>query len=133
TDQMRGMVQRLGIETQGLTAEQIEGALARKIGAEGKCCLWVLDDVPDGLDGEALRVWFAPHPLARTLLTTRSREYGSLANGIDLSVLTPDEAFQLLTSQRKPEGNEEEEQAHELAKDLGYHALALAVAASAIL
>ena len=75
----------------GLTAEQIEGALARKIASEGKPCLWVVDDVPNGLDGEALRRWFAPHPLARTLFTTRSREYGSLAKGIDLSVLTPDE------------------------------------------
>lgn len=133
TDQLRGMVQRLGIETQGLTAEQIEGALARKIGAEGKFCLWVVDDLPEGLDGEALRVWFAPHALARTLLTTRSREYGSLANGIDLSVLTPEEAFQLLTSQRKPEDKDEEEQAQELTKDLGYHALALDVTASALL
>jgi hypothetical protein len=133
TDQVRAMAQRLGIETQGLTAQQIEGALVRKIAAEGKSCLWVVDDVPDGLDGEALRVWFAPHALARTLLTTRTREYGSLANGIDLSVLTPDEAFQLLTSQRKPEGKDEEEQAHELTKDLGYHALALDVTASALL
>ena len=71
--------------------------------------------------------------LARTLVTTRSREYGSLAKGIDLSVLTPDEAFQLLTSRRMPAGKDEEEQARELAKDLGYHALALDVTASALL
>jgi tetratricopeptide (TPR) repeat protein len=133
TDQVRAMAQQFGIETLGLTAEQIEGALVRKVAAEGRSCLWVVDDVPDGLDGEGLRVWFAPHALARTLLTTRSREYGSLANGIDLSVLTPDEAFQLLTAQRKPEGRNEQEQARELTKDLGYHALALDVTASALL
>ena len=92
-----------------------------------------MDDVPNGLDGEALRRWFAPHALARTLITTRSREYGSLAKGIDLSVLTPEEAHQLLTSRRKPAGKDEEEQARELAKDLGYHALALDVTASALL
>src|SRR5664280_2080384 len=114
-DQMRAMAERLGIDAHGLTPEQIEGALARKIASENKDCLWVVDDMPNGLDGEALRRWFAPHALARTLITTRSREYGSLAQGIDLSVLTPDEAFQLLTSQRKPAGKDEEGQARELA------------------
>src|SRR5271157_580632 len=133
TDQVRQMAERLGISAQGMTAEQIEGELARKIAGEGKPCLWVVDDVPNGLDGEALRRWFAPHPLARTLVTTRSREYGALAKGIDLSVLTPDEAYQLLTSRRVPGGKGEEEQARELAKDLGYHALALDVTASALL
>ncbi len=133
TDQMRAMAERLGMETHGLTAEQIEGALSRKIASENKACLWVVDDVPNGLDGDALRRWFAPHALARTLITTRSREYGSLAKGIDLSVLTPDEAYQLLTSRRQPNGDAEKEQAHGLANDLGYHALALDVTASALL
>jgi hypothetical protein len=67
------------------------------------------------------------------MVSARSRGYRSLANGSDLSVLTPDEAFQLPTSRRKPAGNEEEEQARELANDLGHHALALDVAASALL
>ena len=132
-DQVRGLAERLGISAQGLTAEQIEGELARKIASEGEDCLWVVDDVPNGLDGETLRRWFAPHPLARTLVTTRSREYSSLAKGIDLSVLTPDEAYQLLTSRRIPAGKDEEEQPRELARDLGYHALALDVTGSALL
>ena len=131
-DQVRGMADRLGIDAHGLTAEQIDGELSRKIASENKPCLWIVDDVPNGLDGDALRRWFAPHALARTLITTRSREYGSLAKGIDLSVLTPDEALQLLTSRRKPASKNEEEQARELAKDLGYHALALDVTGSAL-
>ncbi len=131
-DQVRQIAERLGISAQGLAAEQIEGELARKIGSQGKACLWLVDDVPSGLDTEALRRWFAPHPLARTLITTRSGEYGSLAKGIDLSVLTPDEADQLLTSRRKPLNDSEKKQARELANDLGYHALALDVSASAL-
>ncbi len=131
-DQVRQMAERLGIDTHGITAEQIEGALSREIGSEGKSCLWVVDDVPNGLDGEALRRWFAPHALARTLVTTRSREYSAMARGIDLSVLTPDVAFQLLTSRRVPADKDEEEQARELARNLGYHALALDVTGSAL-
>ena len=131
-DQVRRMAERLGIDTQGKTEEQVEGALARKIGSEGKPCLWVVDDVPNGLDGESLRRWFAPHALARTLITTRSGEYGSLTKGIDLSVLEPNEAHQLLTSRRAPSDENEENQARQLAADLGYHALALDVTASAL-
>ena len=112
---MRAMADRLAMHP-GPQGQQIEGALSRKIATENKPCLWIVDDVPNGLDGDALRRWFAPHALARTLITTRSREYGSLAKGIDLSVLTPDEAYQLLTSRRKPASKDEEEQARELAK-----------------
>src|SRR5271157_4156225 len=130
--QMRDVAERLGINAQGMTAAQIEGALKSEIERRGKDCLWVVDDVPNGLSGEALRGWFAPHTLARTLITTRSREYGSLANGIDLSVLAPEEACQLLTSRKPPFGDEEKEQARGLAKDLGYHALALDVTAAAL-
>jgi tetratricopeptide (TPR) repeat protein len=130
TGQMRDMAERLGINAQGMSAAQIEGALKGEIERRGKDCLWVVDDVPNGLNGDALRGWFAPHALARTLITTRSREYRSLANGIDLSVLAPEEAYQLLTSHKLPLG--EDEQARELAKDLGYHALALDVTAAAL-
>jgi len=130
--QMQSMVERLGISTQGMTQAQIEGALGREIERRGNSCLWVVDDVPNGLDGEALRRWFAPHPLARTLITTRSREYGSLAKGVDLSVLRPEEAYQLLTSRRQPSDASEKEQAHLLAEDVGRHALALDVTASAL-
>jgi hypothetical protein len=80
-----------------------------------------------------LRRWFAPHVLARTLITTRSGEYGSLTRGIDLSLLEREEAYQLLTSRRAPSDGDEEDQARLLTADLGYHALALDVTASALL
>jgi Tetratricopeptide repeat/TIR domain len=131
-DQIRAMAELLDLHPENLKPNEIAGALSRKIASENKPCLWIVDDIPNGLDGDALRRWFAPHALARTLITTRSREYGSLAKGIDLSVLTPDEAHQLLTSRRKPANKDEEAQARGPANDLGYHALALDVTASAL-
>ncbi len=134
TDQMRQIAERLGIDTHEMKEEQqVEGALARKIAAEGKACLWIVDDLPSGLDGQTLRRWCAPHALAHTLVTTRSGGYGSLLRGIDLSVLAPEEAYQLLTSRRVPASTDEEEQARLLAACLGYHPLALDVNASALL
>ena len=131
-DQMHAMAEELHIKTEGLTPAQIKAELQRAIEGRGKACLWVVDDVPNGLNGEALRGWFAPHALARTLITTRSREYGSLAEGIDLSVLAPEEAYQLLTSRKPPLGEAEQAQARALAEDLGCHALALDVTAAAV-
>ena len=130
--QVQDFAARLGIEVRGKTPAEIEGALAREIEHRGKPCLWVVDDVPGALDGQALRRWFAPHALARTLATTRSREYGAQAKGIDLAVLPPDEAYQLLTSRRAPADEQEKEQARLLAEDLGRHALALDVAGAAL-
>jgi len=131
--QVQDFAMRLGLDVHGkMPAAEIEGALARELEHRGKPCLWVVDDIPSGLDGQALRRWFAPHPLARTLLTTRSREYGAQAAGIDLSVLPPDEAYQLLTSRRAPPNDAEREQAWLLAEDLGMHALALDVTGAAL-
>jgi hypothetical protein len=131
-EQFRQVAELFDINTEGMTEQRVEGALKDKIGTNGRPCLWVVDDVPNGLDGQVVRRWFAPHPLAHTLITTRSGEYGSLAKGIDLSVLTSEEAYQLLTSRRAPSDKTEEEQAGLLAEDLGYHPLALDVTASAL-
>lgn len=130
--QIQIIAERVGLATQGMTAAQIEGALARHIERQGKPCLWIVDDLPTGLSDEALRRWFAPHPLARTLITTRTREYAPWIKSIDLSVLAPDEAYQLLTAPRAPDCEDEEAQAKLLVEDLGRHALALDVTASAI-
>ena len=124
--------EKLGFPIHALTTDQIEGALARELAKREKRCLWVVDDVPDGLEPQALRRWLAPDAIARTLMTTRSRAYGTLARPVDLSVLHPDEAFQLLTSRRLPANNEEEDRARALANDLGYHSLALDVTAAAV-
>ena len=130
--QVRTIAAELGVSTKNLTNIQVHLALAGEIERRNKLCLWIVDDIPNGLTREDLSHWLAPHQLARTLITTRSREYGSLAKGLDLSVLTPEEGYQLLTSRKNPTTAAEEEQARGLALDLGYHALALDITASAL-
>lgn len=132
TRQFSQMAARLGVPLQGLTPEEVEGRLAVKLGGEGKPFLWVIDDIPSGMAVENLQRWFAPHPLGKTLVTTRSREYRALGTTVPLGVLQPDEAWQLLTFHRSPKGAVEEDAAHGLLQDLGYHALAVEVAGSAL-
>src|SRR5271157_4691128 len=126
-DQLRKFAQDLGIDVVGKQPDEVLQALRLRLEQHGQPCLWIVDDLPSGLNHEAFQLWCAPHPLARTLITTRSRTYGDLGSAgiISLEVLPEDDAYQLLTSQRKPAGNNEEEQARGLANDVGYHALAL--------
>lgn len=130
--QIAGFATALGVSTRDRTAAEVEGALGREIERRALRCLWVVDDVPPGLDGQTLRRWFAPHPLAKTLVTTRSREYAAHAQEVDLGVLPEQEAFDLLTWRRKPRGASEIEAARMLVRELGCHPLALDVAGAAL-
>ena len=114
------------------TPAEVERSLAREIERRALPCLWIVDDVSPGLTAEQLRQWWSPHPLARTLVTTRSREYGAFATVVEPGVLDPGEALDLLTMTRKPVDPDERREARELAAVLGHHALALDVARAAL-
>jgi len=129
--QVRDIAEAYGIPVKDRSPEEIEAYLARELGNNDPF-LWVVDDIPSGMDVETLERWLAPHPLGKTLITTRTKEYNSLGHLIPLDVLTPDEAWELLTSWRKPVGEEEEVAARQLIKDLGFHALALDVTGAAL-
>jgi len=116
----------------GNSAVELEAGLRDYFDKQGQRGLWVVDDVPGGLPAEHLRAWFAPHPVLKTLLTTRSSEYGALAASIQLGVLPEEDAYSLLTQRVKPRGAAEEAAAHAAVQALGAHALALDVAGAAL-
>jgi hypothetical protein len=130
--QIKQIASALGIQVDGRSPEEIEGSLLWELGRRGEPFLWVVDDLPSGMDEGTVQRWLAPHPLGKTLITTRSQEYDSLGSQVSLDVLLPDEAYELLTSRREPVGAEEEVSARRIAEDLGYHALAVDVAGAAI-
>lgn len=132
TEQIRGIATVLDISVHERSPEEIEGHLKRELEQRGEPFLWVVDDLPAGMDRDTLERWLAPHPLGKTIITTRTREHVSLGTLICLDVLKPDEAYELLTSQRRPKGTEEADAARKLLKDLGYHALAVDVAGAAL-
>ena len=131
--QLLTIADRLEVPLWDRTPEALVGAIGRKLEADGKACLWVVDDLPSGLDEPGFRAWLAPHPIAATLITTRSHNYDELARVVPLEVLPDGDAYELLTAQRKPRGAAEEEAARALAvTDLGGHALAVAVTGAAL-
>ena len=64
---------------------------------------------------------------ARTLITTRSREYSALVAEVPLGVLEPAEALEVLTAHRQPDDDQQLAVARSMVQELGGHALALDV------
>jgi len=125
--QFREVAASIGIPIDNRPLAEIEGAIARALEHATEASLWIVDDIPSGLDGQLIRRWFAPSPIAKTVFTTRTREYAGLSSVLNLDVLGADDGLELLTARRRPEGPEEEEAARGIVEDLGRHALALDV------
>jgi hypothetical protein len=125
--QLRGFGAALGIPVLGVDLDEVRGSLAGAIERRGEPCLWIVDDLPADVGVDALRGLFAPHPLAKTLVTTCSREYAGLAPQVDLDGLPREDAYALLTAQRLPDDPADERAARALVEDLGCHPQALDV------
>jgi hypothetical protein len=87
--QVRQVAARLGLSVADCSPDEVLGLLAGALRERGESCLWVVDDLPDGLEVAQVQALLAPDPVACTLLTTRSRRYDRLAAVIDLDVLPP--------------------------------------------
>lgn len=130
--QLRLLAETLGLEVGGLSNERVRAALSNELGREGHRFLWIVDDIPSGLEVATVRMYFSPHELGSSLLTTRSGEYDALTQALDLDVLPPPDGLELLTKHRSPAGYEEEDAAERLVEDLGGHALAIEVSGAAL-
>lgn len=76
---------------------QIRRDLGRKLAA-GEPYLWIVDDLPPGLDQEqGIPGWCAPSANGRTLITTHSKDYAGLGVTIEIDVLETEPAWELLT------------------------------------
>jgi tetratricopeptide (TPR) repeat protein len=118
-----------GISIRDKNPQEIRRDLALKL-ASGAQYLWVVDDLPPGLNPQeaAFLHWCAPSATGCTLITTRSKDYDGIGSMITVDVLDPEPALELLTHERKPQTDREREDAKGLVEDLGRHALALDVA-----
>jgi hypothetical protein len=122
-----------GIPIRDKDFREIRRDLGLKL-ASGAPYLWVVDDLPAGLNPQdAFPSWCAPSANGCTLITTRPKEYDGIGRKIPVEVLDPEPALELLTAERKPQTEREREDAKGLVEDLGRHALALDVAGNFLL
>jgi Tetratricopeptide repeat/TIR domain len=130
--QVRAVAARLGLPVADCSPDEVQGILASALHERGQSCLWVVDDLSDGLEVPQVQALLAPDPVACTLLTTRSRRYDDLAKVVDLDVLPAGDALALLTSHRPARTKQERADAALLVAELGWHALAVDVAGAAL-
>jgi tetratricopeptide (TPR) repeat protein len=109
----------------------LEAALRNALGKKTEPYLWVVDDLPSGLASDEVYRWVGP-PGACTIVTTRSSEYGALMPEVNVGVLKPDEALQVLVARRPPKDVTELEAARQIVAELGGHALAIDVAGATL-
>jgi len=122
-------------DVQQLKTKELRDYIGRVIKRNDERCLWVVDDMSSGLTLEQYTNWYSPHPIARTLITTRAGEYNRDDNStLKLEVLSPNEAYTLITSRFNQDSLSEEEKAavFNIIEKLGFHPLAIDVAGAAI-
>lgn len=105
---------------------QVRAVVRQELVRRGQQVLWVIDDLPSGLDTAGLSAWRCPSPITHELITTRDRTHSSLPL-LELGVLAPDDALSLLLQGHRWPAPERA-QAQLLADDLGCHPLACDVA-----
>ena len=129
--QIREFALECGVPTEGLEPDEVEANFWKGIERRAQRCLWIVDDVPSGLSSaEFENTCRARWPGASTLVTTRSREHGSVGSVLDLGVFSATEALGLLCSHRQPTNSTEEKAAGLIVELLGFHPLAVEVAGS---
>lgn len=102
--------------------------LAGHLTRAGQPFLWIVEDLPDGLNGPAFRQWPAPAgTLGRTLITTRGHRYDEAVECVNLPPLEAETAWRLLTWNLPPNSGPERAASARLLDDLGRHAYAITV------
>ncbi|WP_292368662.1 tetratricopeptide repeat protein [Methanoregula sp. UBA64] len=116
-----------GVSTDGKKPNEIIAELNRKLIQCDLPFLWIVDDLPAGMNEAEVKSWFAPTgSQGRTLITSRISSYDAFGKTLNVDPLEPEEAFELLSKWKNP--RDDENAARELAKSLGYHPLALDIA-----
>ena len=93
----------------------------------GQAFLWIVDDLPEGINGPVLRQWLAPSvsklspPLGRSLLVSRSPRYDPRGEPIHLPILDESAGLLTITQGKFPGRGEEIEAANWLTDAVGRH------------
>lgn len=130
-DQILEFARHLGIpDIDSWEPKDIAAVFWRFLDNAGARCLWIVDDLASDLDHTGFDGWLPKTGHAATLITTRTHSYEWAPGALHLDVLTPNEAEQLLALHRMSKNDAEAEALRAIARELGWHPLAVEVAGS---
>lgn len=119
----------------GLDRASVLGAFREHLARRAQPYLWIVDDLPAGLDEDTFRSLLAPTREGHTLVTTRylsaAEEY-PWGGEVRLGALDQGAALSVLTGHLAPTDRGERRTALAVAEKLGHHAQAVAVAAGLV-
>ena len=116
----RTIAYKLGIDVANKTLDEITFLLGARFTREAKPFLWIVDNVPAGVPVNDLKQWYAPHPLGKTMITTRSLEYNGIGQEVAIDQLDSAAAKELLTKKRLPRDDKELQAVDPILNHLGY-------------
>lgn len=129
---LRQIVHALDGNAQGMATADMRMFVAKYAENQPNVGLWIVDDLPIGLDAREVREWLSPHPRLRTLITTRSFEHGAIGRVIDLLPMSSQDSENLLSLDDAGNAGPQTRWAAGLAERLGWHPLALDVTRAAL-
>ncbi|MEU4247743.1 TIR domain-containing protein [Amycolatopsis sp. NPDC026612] len=94
---LRQIAAELGADVTGLPPAEVKTRIARRVEAEQRSQLWIVDDVPSELSAGELDEFVMPTSFVRTVLTTRTGNPDWPAPVVELAGLTEDEGAALYT------------------------------------
>ena len=125
--QLLALLRRLEPETpqkEQDSLESIRNSLAAILQNQNLPFLWIVDDLPDGLNGPALNQWLAPSPESgHSLLISNNQRYDTRGNPIHIPLLGEASALSALVRERPPNKADEIDALHWMTDEVGRHAL----------
>ncbi|MEV6527265.1 TIR domain-containing protein [Longispora sp. NPDC051575] len=131
SEEVRHLAEQLRLPVAGLDRGRLFEAVGDHLAARACPSLWVVDDVPPGLDADTIRKLFAPvGHMARTVLVTRRAEHSADFSTVALGSMSAVDAGAVLSTWRKvPDGAPEVARAHaRLVDRIGGHPRTLVLA-----
>lgn len=106
---------------------KIRAALANRMDMSLGDILWIVDDLPEGINGPVIQQWLAPvtpssNPgRAHNILISESQRYDHRGDPIHLPLLSEVSGQMILTGNKMPIRNDERESLYWLADEVGRH------------
>lgn len=124
--------------TEKSSLSKIRQVLAEQLHQRQGDYLWIVDDLPEGINGPVIQQWLAPTTAdqnpdrAHTILISESQRYDHRGDPIHLPLLSETSGQMILSGNRLPSRNDEKDALNWLTDEIGRHPRFAGIAAGVL-